>query len=887
MLRKVFLVVFFSLALGAAIWAYFYLRSIKQPGLNALLVLPENTEWIAESNSWPDFIQQFRHENACYDILKNSLQLNKMEKVFLKMDSTFHENENLNSYLIKTPVYISGWENKTFITFNLQDLNQGEAWINTCVQNLKGFHNTKKKINNAELYELGSLLPGWKMLVIEGLVIIGENSDNISDFINKPEKLEANKDFKYCYENRSDDAPLRIYLRNSVLSDKANYFISERLKSQIATRFNSQNWSSIDIELNTNAISLNGYINSDSTSWLNKINNTEPTRLKSIEILPENTIQAMAFYTGNMEDFFEKTYDDEKRKNLFADIKPNLDVLPFMEMQEVLNGEMMLTNCKLGNSIYPFFICGIENEDQCDKFIESIKSNSLPYVQFNGSSDSIARFHCENITNELTAGGVTLKVNYLKRYENFLIFSESDSSLLKFLYDVESKKLLYKTETFQQFTKGNWNEECNFLWFNRIPRLNNKEQSVFNENFYSDMKNCESRINELYGSSVQLISKGSSWLMQSYMLHSPETKTETGSVWETELDTTCLQKPVITFNHRTKGNDIFIQDQSHKIYLINNSGKIVWSKKIDGNIMGKVWQLDALKNGKYQYFFNTRNTLHAIDLNGNYLEGFPIQFPWPATCGINVIDYERQKDYRVFIGCEDYRVYCYNSSGVKLNGFNSPKINSPLKQPLQWLKIGDKDYLIAVDSLGKVYGWNRKGETKFELKNKLPENISEWKIEAGRDLSKTKLITFDKSNKNLIYLSLKDKINTVGIETELQPVFYKISKINDDQSMDILIADETGFEVYDERGSKILNFASKESLIPEVEVLDINKSVYFILAESQSNLSKILSADLKTVPSSEVSSSVLLQYVKLAENQDRFLVVRTGKKITCYSFTLN
>jgi hypothetical protein len=192
-----------------------------------------------------------------------------------------------------------------------------------------------------------------------------------------------------------------------------------------------------------------------------------------------------------------------------------------------------------------------------------------------------------------------------------------------------------------------------------------------------------------------------------------------------------------------------------------------------------------------------------------------------------------------------------------------------------------------VDSIGSVYGFSRKGEIRFKFKEKLPVNGIDWFIDVGKDLSRTNIISFDPSEKKQIKLSLNGKVNEMAIESELNPSSWLYANVNDDAIPDLILIDETGFEVFDDHGVKILSYTSKENLIPELEVFEYNKSVYFILTESQNNLSKILSSDLKILPKSEVNSSVLLQCVKLSENQERYLVVRNGKRVLCYPFNLN
>ena len=50
--------------------------------------------------------------------------------------------------------------------------------------------------------------------------------------------------------------------------------------------------------------------------------------------------------------------------------------------------------------------------------------------------------------------------------------------------------------------------------------------------------------------------------------------------WKAPLDSTAIIKPQIVKNFETKDNNIIIQDESRKIYLIDRDGKRLWKKQL-------------------------------------------------------------------------------------------------------------------------------------------------------------------------------------------------------------------------------------------------------------------------------------------------------------------
>ena len=135
---------------------------------------------------------------------------------------------------------------------------------------------------------------------------------------------------------------------------------------------------------------------------------------------------------------------------------------------------------------------------------------------------------------------------------------------------------------------------------------------------------------------------------------------EAQTVWESRLENPVVSKPRLVTNHYTGEKEIFVQDEGNTIYLLNNSGRILWRQKINGRILGDVYQVDYYKNGKLQLMFNTREQLHVLDRNGNYIERYPVTLRSPATNGMALFDYEKSRDYRIAVAGEDRGIYLYD-----------------------------------------------------------------------------------------------------------------------------------------------------------------------------------------------------------------------------------
>ena len=184
--------------------------------------------------------------------------------------------------------------------------------------------------------------------------------------------------------------------------------------------------------------------------------------------------------------------------------------------------------------------------------------------------------------------------------------------------------------------------------------------------------------------------------------------------WSVALDAPAIINPQIVKNHYNGEDEIFIQDENNQIYLISNSGKILWKKSIDGSIIGNVHQVDMLKNNKLQMAFVTENKLYIVDRNGNNLKGYPKTLSKKAIVGLSVFDYDKNKNYRFMIPTSDADVLLLNMQGEVPSDWNFSN-TADITTPLQYFNIKGKDYIVTADG-EKAIILNRRGEKRVSPK---------------------------------------------------------------------------------------------------------------------------------------------------------------------------
>lgn len=217
-------------------------------------------------------------------------------------------------------------------------------------------------------------------------------------------------------------------------------------------------------------------------------------------------------------------------------------------------------------------------------------------------------------------------------------------------------------------------------------------------------------------------------------------------LWAIDLDSIAIA-PQILKNHRTNTAEVLVQDFSNTIHLVSATGRVKWSKKIDGQIMGAVQQIDIYNNGKWQMLFNTANELYVLDINGEAVFSNPVKFESPATNSVAIIDYDRNSDYRFLVSCENKKTYNYNKEGKKVNGWKPFSTKSLVRNAVYYFSIANKDYLLLNDENAAVYLLNRRGEERF--KASVSADLGQrngFSVVKGSDIATSKIVFIDTLN---------------------------------------------------------------------------------------------------------------------------------------------
>jgi len=176
----------------------------------------------------------------------------------------------------------------------------------------------------------------------------------------------------------------------------------------------------------------------------------------------------------------------------------------------------------------------------------------------------------------------------------------------------------------------------------------------------------------------------------------------------------CEMKPVVVLNHVTKTNELLFQDNSSQLYLMSSDGKLLWKRKIIGRIVSEVYQVDAYKNGKLQYMFSTKSHLYLIDRNGKNVTNYPKDLSSSCSQGISIFDYDKTKNYRVFIPYDNGKIDLLDVRGNKVRGWNTRNYKAGIASKVEFFRVGNRDYIVYADK-NRLHILDRRGGVRVNV----------------------------------------------------------------------------------------------------------------------------------------------------------------------------
>lgn len=823
--------------------AIYYFKKQSIPDVNLLKFIPSDIAFFVDVNDTEKFYTKLTKNNAIWSELNHLEGVRKLNRQLHNLDSLVRSDDLLNKHYSGKRMILGakklGKSKLEFIYImkmdNLREQKHLQHYFNQWAKR-KNLAITRKNYNNATLYSFErENHPNITYSFVKGTLIASTSAilvENSVRSVSVKASIDKEKSFQSVYQTAGKNVVGNLYVNYSELPDVANLLMNPKNKNQSSFLSHLAEWSSLDINMKEDALLLNGFTSGSSNKqeMMDVFSNQEPVEQEIASILPANTSTFITIGISNKEqyqrDFRDYLAYEKKLKEYQAYIKNTQEQYQFNPEEviyEIMDHEAGIAYLD-GNTENPqknaFIIVNTKGKRFAKTQLESVSkkacelSQNMPYKQDleidKETTYEAFRLPAENIFGNLFGNLFQGASNrYFTFVDNFVVFSRSPKSLEKFIYSNILNKTLSNDHQYKQFTDY-ISEQSNFHFYSNMYRSPQLISSYLNDHLQEGIQQNLKHIRKFQAVAYQFMGNEGMIYNNIFVKYIPEIDEDPKTIWECHLDTNIEFKPALVTNHYTGENEIFVQDQSNHIYLINKVGRILWKKKLEEEIISEVYQVDYYKNGKLQMLFNTPNKIHLIDRNGNYVERYPVNLPSPATTGISVFDYAGDKNYRIFVPTENKRVYDFNIDGDIIEGWNFDKTDTQVTTSIRHFRVKTKDYIVFADQY-RLYILNRRGEVRvspeIQISKSRENNI--YMEQEGKN-RKARMVTTN-SEGTVYFIYFDGQVKSVSYGDFSEDHYFMHEDLDSDGSKDMIFLDDNTLQVFKPSGDRIFkhDFKSK------------------------------------------------------------------------------
>ena len=630
-------------------------------------------------------------------------------------------------------------------------------------------------------------------------------------------------------------------------------------------------WAALDVRPDGNNLVLSGYaMAGDLTSSLLPLRDETPVENTVVTVLPYNT--KMMLHYG-MSDYvtYWKSFCDEEREKTFnkkygTDVESKL--LPYLSE---------VSYNIVGDARHEVFVARINKYDAVNGFMNGFKvvdtrnyrDKSLRDL---GKCDFLPAVFGKDFENMNRCCYVIV--------DPYLLIASDFSTLEGIIDNRGNGRTLDQSENHRDFQQ-NMLDRGNITIYEAGKGNQTKVDALVGGPLSRFLKAHPKFLDESQAFSIQLKSSRDKVYTYVSLSRTAVTKHDEENVrWRANLDAPLQGRPYIVNDHTTQTKNVVAFDCDNKMYLIDNNGNILWTKQLDEAPLSEVFMVDCYGNGKVQYLFNTPHSIQLIDRKGNNVEGYPVKLPFEASNGMALCDYN---GYRILLCSTDGRVFNYTIQGIEVDGWNKTyRSEHPVKQPVVYLKVDTKDYLVVSDVDGCVSVLDRKGNNRIHLSTDMKKSPKSDLYVNLTNRSKGIFLTTDKSGK-LLYVTEKGSSNTTDFGTFSEEHFFLYEDFDGNQDPDFIYLDKNTLHVFDRTKKELFThqFNTDIETKPIFYNIGRNKRLLGVVSEKAREISLIDNKG-KMIVGSGLAGETPFAVGSLNSNQEINLVTGVGSTLVNY-----
>lgn len=887
---------------------------------NPYKAVPQDASVIIEATSYSRLSSQIREENLIWEQLKNLKKLNKADRDILFIDSLLLSNREFDNLFGDKTFLISVHQTGKRDIELLFLMNLAPNISFTSVHNvISGILKTKEITQTRDYQKLtiGSISnPGenWRYVysLYKGVFMFSSSPILVESAIRQldiDQTIFSQEGFVRVNKTAGKNAGANLYINFDNFPRFLSVFLNEGLKGKMKEFSSFANWAELDLHVKNDAILLNGftYSSDSANNYLNLFSGQSAQKLNVDQVLPDNTINYLAFGISDFEKFFNNRDNYLKEKNEFHSYKSKLDKLetqlgmaPRKLFLNMLDNEVALAHTDIKNIPFKensFALFGVKSinqarEDMLHCLENYSKKNDLDLndlievVEIDEATQfSIYKLPSSEIPKILFGSFfANSDFTYLSFVGTYLVFGNSIRSLSNFIHYQVLQQTLINDFEYRNFLET-LSSKSNFFFYSYVPRSADVFSKVLNKEYADGLKKHKHTLQKIQAIGFQFSVENTMFYNNFVLKYQPVYKEKAETEWESLLDSTLMSKPVFVTNHNTGGKEIFIQDEKNNIYLINSAGRILWKINIPEKIISEIYQIDFYKNNKLQLLFNTKNFIHLIDRNGNYVEKFPVKLRAEATNGLALFDYEKNRNYRYCLAGNDKKIYLFDKEGKTINGWSFPETESIIKTKILHVRAGTKDYIVFSDRY-KFYILNRRGKIRIPVKESIEKPKNQNLLFIKRRGEESFVTT--QSDGTICFIDLNGSVEKKSIIKLSPNHFFEYKNLDGTGSYEFIFVDGKKLMVYNSEGKEKFSYEFDNEISQKPIIYSFSSGDLKIgIVSDLDNKIYLFNNDGKLYNNFPLSGQTLFSIGKFRSSSNKFNLIVGGEDNFLYNYSVN
>lgn len=854
---------------------FFIKRFEKVTPLEVQQAIPRDAVLFAENIDYDYLTESFMPESRMWMDFMNLSGEGDLDSLLNLALAQVRSSETLNDFLEKEGLNISlhkiGKDQLKPLLYLVYEGFHGDNEFENMILSLledKAMVN-ERKYETESLYDVSGgpgLIPGkFTFTCTEGLCLISPSSMLVEEAIrtiHAGAETQSETGLQKVRETAGRYVHANLYINYNKLADLFHPFVGQSNWSKLEVLSHLASWGELDLDIKQDALVLNGMTHADASLplFLNSLAGQSPVKMHLHEVMPAGIGHFLHLGIGNPSLFKEQILSymaGRGKSQAYTNEAQRIEQLygfnPLDDLSQIVADEIVWFSIEGESQKREDELVIIETRSRSET-VEIVMRWVEQYLQLHSFDmrsmrqvyrlDNQTSYNIYSLPDPFFEGMEPGRLfnRYFTLFENYLIFGPSVEVLSRVIYQNVLHKTFVTDPVYQDISDYLANRS-NLTFYVKPYAFLEYKQDLLSEHMKGKLEIMEMFLRRLPGIVVQYSTEGDLFYHNVSFKYTSQIKDKALTVWESLIDTTVLTKPSLVTNHNTSEKEIFVQDASGKVYLINSTGRILWKQPVEGPILGSVQQVDFYKNGKLQYLFNTSEKIHLIDRNGNYVERYPVSLRSPATSPLALFDYDKSRDYRLFVATMDRRIYVYDIAGNLITGWKFGKTESLVYGEIQHFRIQSKDYIVLTDQ-NKTYFLDRRGKERIRLKERVvlsPRNPVTLDMNI-REASPRWISTDTSGNIRAIYLN--GTVSTLLSGQASGEHFFRLEDIDSDGISEFVLVQDNVLKVLNQDGEKVFDFKVREHINEMPDIYKFSASdVKIGITDRSRNLIYLINAD--------------------------------------------